>query len=108
MKRRTKNGVRPHYQHQMALLELADSMALGHLFTDWVSRPPAGLHSPNLTSWIRGEGAVSGPGCTEDYRRIIYHFPQKKEEKPREGDRSSGMVLMGKCFTPPEWGHKNP
>ena len=26
--------VRPNYQHRKALLELADSMGLGHLFTD--------------------------------------------------------------------------
>ena len=28
------NGVRPNLAHQVALLELADSLGLGHLFTD--------------------------------------------------------------------------
>ena len=28
-------GVRPYYRHLMALLELADSLGLGHLFTGW-------------------------------------------------------------------------
>ena len=32
---RWKEGrVRPNYQHKKALLELVDSMGLGHLFTD--------------------------------------------------------------------------
>ena len=35
-------GVRPSTRHQMALLALADSMGLGHIFTDWDvrRRPP--------------------------------------------------------------------
>ena len=28
-------GVRPHYRHQMALLELAEELGLLHLFTAW-------------------------------------------------------------------------
>ena len=28
------NGVRPNLAHQVALLELADSLGLGHIFTD--------------------------------------------------------------------------
>ena len=28
-------GVRPSHRHQMALLALADSLGLGHIFTDW-------------------------------------------------------------------------
>ena len=28
-------GVRPHFRHLMALLELADELGLVHLFTDW-------------------------------------------------------------------------
>ena len=28
-------GVRPHYRHQMALLELAESLGLAHLLTAW-------------------------------------------------------------------------
>ena len=62
--------MRPHYQHQMALLELADSMALGHLFTDWVSRPPAGLHSPNLTPRLGG-------GVTEPFPALDFLEPSR-------------------------------
>ena len=35
VKRWTKNGVRPHYQYQMALLDLADDLGLAHLLTAW-------------------------------------------------------------------------
>ena len=30
-----EGGVKPHYQHQMALLELADDLGLTHLLTAW-------------------------------------------------------------------------
>ena len=30
-----EGGVTPHYQHQMALLELADDLGLAHLLTAW-------------------------------------------------------------------------
>ena len=30
-----EGGVRPHVRHQVALLELAEDLGLGHLFTDW-------------------------------------------------------------------------
>ena len=30
-----EGGVRPHYRHQMALLELADELGLAHLLTSW-------------------------------------------------------------------------
>ena len=29
-----EGGVRPNHQHRKALMELADSLGLGHLFTD--------------------------------------------------------------------------
>ena len=35
VKRWTKKGVRPHYQYQMALLDLADDLGLAHLLTAW-------------------------------------------------------------------------
>ena len=35
VKRWTKNGARPHYQYQMALLDLADDLGLAHLLTAW-------------------------------------------------------------------------
>ena len=33
--RRWKDGVRPHWRHLVALLELAEELGLAHLFTDW-------------------------------------------------------------------------
>ena len=30
-----EGGVRPHYRHQMALIELADELGLSHLLTSW-------------------------------------------------------------------------
>ena len=33
--RRWKDGVRPHWHHQMALLDLAEDLGLLHLFTAW-------------------------------------------------------------------------
>ena len=54
VKRWTKNGVRPYYQYQMALLDLADDLGLAHLLTMWtlpdeagagsLPRPPAPRH----------------------------------------------------------------
>ena len=35
VKRWTNKGVRPHYQYQMALLDLADDLGLAHLLTAW-------------------------------------------------------------------------
>ena len=35
VKRWTKKGVRPHYQYQMALLDLAADLGLAHLLTAW-------------------------------------------------------------------------
>ena len=37
------DGVRPSPRHQMALLALADSMGLGHIFTDWHLRRRASV-----------------------------------------------------------------
>ena len=36
--RRWKAGKRPNLRHQVALLELADQLDLGHLLTDWSAR----------------------------------------------------------------------
>ena len=33
--RRWRQGVRPHWRHLAALLELAEDLGLAHLFTDW-------------------------------------------------------------------------
>ena len=50
--RRWKAGKRPNLRHQVALLELADQLDLGHLLTDW----------------RRGMGRPARPGATEALR----------------------------------------
>ena len=35
LRRWKDKGVRPHWRHLMALLELAEDLDLGHIFTDW-------------------------------------------------------------------------
>ena len=35
VKRWCKEGVRPHFRHRMALLDLADDLGLAHLLTAW-------------------------------------------------------------------------
>ena len=37
---------RPHFQHQMALLELADDLGLAHLLTAWTLPDKAGSEKP--------------------------------------------------------------
>ena len=46
VKRWGKEGVRPHFRHLMALLDLADDLGLGHLFTDWSIRREARNGTP--------------------------------------------------------------
>ena len=46
VKRWTDKGVRPHYQYQMALLDLADDLGLAHLLTAWTPRTKSGAGSP--------------------------------------------------------------
>ena len=41
-----EGGVRPHFQHQMALLELADDLGLAHLLTAWTLPEEAGSEKP--------------------------------------------------------------
>ena len=35
VKRLWKEGVRPHFRHRMALLDLVAGLVLGHIFSDW-------------------------------------------------------------------------
>ena len=44
--RRADGGVRPNYQHRKALVEVADTMGLGHLFVIYPA--PSG---PPASSW---------------------------------------------------------
>ena len=38
LRRWKDKGVRPHWRHLVALLELAEELGLGHLFTAWTVR----------------------------------------------------------------------
>ena len=46
VERWTKKGVRPHYQYQMALLDLADDLGLAHLLTAWMLPDEAEIGKP--------------------------------------------------------------
>ncbi len=45
--RRWRNGVRPHWRHLSALLELAEDLGLAHLFTDWTLAEEPGAETPS-------------------------------------------------------------
>ena len=61
VKRWWKEGVRPHFRHQMALLELADDLGLGHLFTDWSIRRETGNGTPRQGPQTGGGAAMQEP-----------------------------------------------
>ena len=67
VKRWWKEGVRPHFRHQMALLDLADDLGLGHLFTDWSIRREARNGTPGSAggerSSARGLRPAAPPRC---------------------------------------------
>ena len=63
LRRWKDKGVRPHWRHLMALLDLADDLGLGHLFTDWTvphenrCEPPA----PGVPPLGRSPGRKTAP-----------------------------------------------
>ena len=60
MKRWWKEGVRPHFRHQMALLALADDLGLGHLFTDRSIRRETGNGTPGSAAAAMQEPKAKG------------------------------------------------
>ncbi len=52
-------GVRPIFRHLMALLELAESLGLGHLFTDWTIPEETG-GEPDVPQRNRNPGRQLG------------------------------------------------
>ena len=46
--RRWRDGVRPHWRHLAALLELAEDLGLAHLFTDWTLGEETRSDTPSL------------------------------------------------------------
>ena len=65
--RRWRDGVRPHWRHLAALLELAEDLGLAHLFTDWTlgeetrdetpsPGAPSARHSPGRQPAARRSG----------------------------------------------------
>ena len=67
-------GVRPSVRHQMALLDLADSLGLGHIFTDWrLQRERSGETPGSAGSGCRPEKVLKAnppPGCRRPRRRL--------------------------------------
>ena len=63
VKRWWKEGVRPHFRHQMALLDLADDLGLGHLFTDWSIRRETGNGTPGSAGGERSAARVLRPAA---------------------------------------------
>ena len=56
--RRWREGVRPHWRHLAALLELAEDLDLAHLFTDWTlgEETRDGTSSPGVPPCRRSPG----------------------------------------------------
>ena len=64
VKRWWKEGVRPHFRHQMALLDLADDLGLGHLFIaklDDLSRTMRDTLLANVAFWLPGRPKFRDP-----------------------------------------------
>ena len=76
MKRWWKEGVRPHFRHQMALLDLADDLGLGHLFTDWSIRRETGNGTPGSAGGERSSARVlrptAPPRCKSPKRKAAH------------------------------------
>ena len=58
-----EKGVQPHIRHLMALLELADSLGLGHVFTDWRVRPETRPEMPGPAGSGRSSKRVLKPNA---------------------------------------------
>ncbi len=76
VKRWWKEGVRPHFRHQMALLDLADDLGLGHLFTDWSIRRETGNGTPGSAGDERSSARVlrptAPPRCKSPKRKAAH------------------------------------
>ena len=58
-----EGGVRPHFRHQMALLDLADDLGLSHLLTTWTLPDEGEGEKPaeDVPPRRRGQGRKSVP-----------------------------------------------
>ena len=62
------DGVRPNQRHQLALLALANSIGLGHIFTEWRARrgkPPRRVLRPMGGGGCRSETAANSCSFTK-------------------------------------------
>ena len=85
VKRWWKEGVRPHFRHQMALLDLADDLGLGHLFTDWSVRRETGNGTPGSAGGERSSAKVLRPAAP----------PRCKSSKRKAARRRGGRNRRG-------------
>ena len=76
--------VRPHFRHQMALLELADELGLGHLFTDWSIRRETGNGTPGSAGGERSSARVFRPAAPPRCKS------PKRKAAHRRGGRDRG------------------
>ena len=78
IRRWRSEGVRPNLRHQTALLALADSLDLGHIFTDWGTRRGARTRMGRLSGMARRRERCSGPSAPPR-RRVPRTKPQADE-----------------------------
>ena len=78
IRRWRSEGVRPNLRHQTALLALADSMELGHIFTEWGTRREARPRTAGPAGIARRRERCSGPGIPPR-RRVPRTGPQADE-----------------------------
>ena len=61
LRRWKDKGVRPHWRHLMALLELAEDLGLVHIFTDWTVPDETQGETPSSSVPRRSPGREAAP-----------------------------------------------
>ncbi len=61
LRRWKDKGVRPHWRHLMALLELAEDLGLRHIFTDWTVPDETQGETPAQGVLRRSPGKEAAP-----------------------------------------------
>ena len=79
-----KKGVRPNIRQQMALLDLADSLGLGHIFTDWRARRETRHETPG----------PAGSGCRSE--RVPRPNEPPRRKVSQAGRRRASEAAMSR------------